>query len=326
MQTDIAAHARRLRREERQGALVVAGTGPQVDEEAEGVAEPVDEDAGLARRSAAREMAAAFHQTADFVRATFASLVEAENSLNLVFGNAISGAGRHSRITISPDRYTTDIFEKPEKVVERMHREAWTAIVERLEVCRFLSIARAEELRKRLSEGDLPEITEANVLGFIHGYMSSLDDMLTEAIREVYDWLRPRYDEYKTNSQYEVGERVVLTGQAERYGSGYHIRSDRQPKWTALENVFTALDGRGQVLKQDKAAVVLAVEEGGWSGRAKTDLFEVRAFKNGNVHLRFLRLDLLQRFNQVAGGARLASKPEDDPSYARRQRRARRRA
>jgi hypothetical protein len=321
MQTDIAAHARRLRREERQDTLVVAGTGPQVDEEAEGVAEPVDDDAALARRSAAREMAAAFHRTADFVRATFASIVEAERDLNLVFGLPSDS----SRLRISPS-WPTYQFDRPEDVIARMHREAWDVIVDRLEVRRYISIERAKKLDQQLAEGDLPEITEENILGFMNGYMSSLDEMLAEAIREVYDWLRPRYDEYKTNSQYEVGERVVLTGQAERYGKGYHIRSHQNARWAALENVFTALDGRGQVNKDHRPAIELALEAGGWSGRAKTDLFEVRAFKNGNVHLRFLRLDLLQRFNQVAGGARLASKPEDDPSYARRQRRARRRA
>lgn len=319
MEADVAAHVRRLRRDERRDALVVAAPGPQVDDEAEGVAEPVDENAGLARRSAAREMAAAFHKTADFVRATFASLVEAERNLSLVFG-----AESHDRIRISPD-WPSYQFDRPEDVIKRMHRGAWAAIVERLEVFRFLSVARAGELKQHLATGDLPEITEDNIIAFTNSYLHQMGSMLEEAIREVYDWLRPRYDEYKTNSQYEVGERVVLTGQAERYGKGYHIRANHEPQWGALENVFTALDGRGQVLRHQKATVAIALEEGGWSGRAETDLFEIRAFKNGNVHLRFLRLDLLQRFNHVAGGARLASKPEDDPSYARRQRTRRRR-
>lgn len=40
-------------------------------------------------------------------------------------------------------------------------------------------------------------------------------------------------------------------------------------------------------------------------GPGETDLFAFRCCANGNLHLRFRRLDLLARFNQIAGGRRL---------------------
>ena len=41
------------------------------------------------------------------------------------------------------------------------------------------------------------------------------------------------------------------------------------------------------------------------SGKGETEYFEFRAFRNGNLHLKVRRLDLLERFNALAGGKRL---------------------
>lgn len=37
----------------------------------------------------------------------------------------------------------------------------------------------------------------------------------------------------------------------------------------------------------------------------ETDMFRVKCYINGNIHLEFKRLDLLKKFNAVAGGMSL---------------------
>lgn len=42
-------------------------------------------------------------------------------------------------------------------------------------------------------------------------------------------------------------------------------------------------------------------------GVGETEMFAFRCFRNGNLHLRFKRLDLLKRLNEIAGGQNFRS-------------------
>lgn len=77
----------------------------------------------------------------------------------------------------------------------------------------------------------------------------------------------------------------------------------------ALENVFTALDGKGSITKTHNGEIIDAINRS-TDGTGETDYFRFRACRNRNLHLEFKRLDLLARLNQIAGGARLRPKPE----------------
>lgn len=81
----------------------------------------------------------------------------------------------------------------------------WSHLIDRLGIWRLCSTKRAEQLRAQLDPSayrrrhygddapeELPEITEDNVLGMVRGFASSLDTLLDESIREVFDLLRPR--------------------------------------------------------------------------------------------------------------------------------------
>lgn len=127
---------------------------------------------------------------------------------------------------------------------------------------------------------------------------------------EVFDAMRPRSDDrkYKTNRLYETGERVVLTWMVEpNWIGGWRVRYDHKQRFTtALESVFRGLDGKGYAshTSQHGSELEDAICSSA-SGRGETEYFEFRCFKNGNLHLRFKRPDLVARLNQVAGGMRL---------------------
>lgn len=263
----------------------------------------------LARKATVRELVAAFQQAETVVRASFAALVAAEHDVNQAFAFSESRA-----IRIDASNYGHyDSFGNPDQCIERMGREAWSAIVDRLELRRMMSIKRYEQMRQHLEKGKLPPITEANVTAFVEQHVAGFREMIEEAVEEVFDWLRPRArtraHEYKTNTELEIRRRVVLTGivdkyepwKLDRFSVNYHYTQNL----TALENVFNALDGQGQVNKTYRSALQNAIDSSWPSGRGETSLFRFRVFKNGNMHLEFKRLDLLKRFNQIAGGRRL---------------------
>jgi len=253
-------------------------------------------------------LVAAFAAAERDTRAAFAMLADAEERLRIAFSTADS----HARIRVSPTyRGDGEDWHDVERAVARMRRQAWRAIYDRLELRRVLSPSRARAVEKALDEDDPPEITNATVEAFVRRWAEDLGELFAESVREVYDWLRPAHDggggRYVTNSRLEVGERVVLTWMVERqwHGRGYRVRWDRaDERLTALENVMRGLDGQGQRPRGHRADLTNAIEASP-DGRAETPYFEVRAFKNGNLHLRFLRLDLLARLNRIAGGATL---------------------
>jgi hypothetical protein len=88
--------------------------------------------------------------------------------------------------------------------------------------------------------------------------------------------------------------------------------SSRRPRFARrAENIFSALSGRGQVVESGRSAIegLLPMSH---DGCVMTDYFHAKAYRNGNLHLRFRSLELLERFNMMAGGRRLSGAREGD--------------
>lgn len=167
----------------------------------------------LALRATVRELVAAFEAAERDVRESFARIVAAEERVNAVFGNGES----HEKIRVSAcGTYYRDHFRDADEAVRIMTVQAWSAIVDRLELRRFMSIKRWEQLQKQLTADrhqrgdvvDLPPITEESVMAFATATLASAREMLQEAVAEVFEWLRPGQHNptarLKTNSQLEV--------------------------------------------------------------------------------------------------------------------------
>lgn len=270
----------------------------------------------LALRTTVRELVAAFVSAERDVRAAFAQIVAAEAAVNAAFCN---GDYAEIRVTACGTRFH-DNFARPDETIAIMSRKAWRALVDRLELRRVMSIERWEKLNKHLESGELPHLTEENVLAFYGQHAAQAHEMLQEMVREVFDWLRPRphtrAGKLKTNTEMEVGERVILDGVVERdTRSGFRVRYDSinwsvRQRLIALENVFNGLAGNGTVCKGYQSLLGEAIGASN-TGVGETDLFAFRAHKNGRLHLKMRRPDLLKRFNQIAGGARLRPKASE---------------
>ena len=185
--------------------------------------------------------------------------------------------------------------------------DAWRVLMERLELRKLLSIARREELDKQLSDGKgLPDITLENVWGMFESAVSNVDRYMEEAVLEVFEFLRPPSSKFKTNSEFEVGKRVVLKWYVEPNYSktGFNARYSYDARITALDNAFLRLDGKG-IVSTYHGPTHDALKGAGRDGVCETDYFKLRCCLNGNLHLEFKRPDLVQRLNAIAGGARL---------------------
>jgi hypothetical protein len=257
----------------------------------------------LAPRLTIEEIVRVYNECVAQIRGGYAMVSAAEQRLNDVFvmeGRGSISAARNHRIS----------FANPSDALMEVRHAVWSSIIERLEVRRMMSVARARELDEQLRQHKMPEITHETVAQLLKGFFQNLDKMLEEAVEEVFDWLRPPRSEYKSNSEYEVPRKVVLGHIAEPWGK-FHNRWSvsyggyADTRLTALENVFSALDGQGKITKTHYSAISTVIRSEGYAGEGETPYFKFRTFHNGNMHMWMKRADLLARFNQIAGGKRL---------------------
>lgn len=236
-----------------------------------------------------------YRQSEQEIRQAFSLIEGARQRLRTQFGD--HHYGFDVEVTHGSNRRACDTADE---LMGKLKKDAWRILVDRMELRRVLSIKRAAELDEQLESGNgLPEIDETQILAMMEGTLMKTPDYLAEAVKEVFNWLRP-HSSYKTNEKWKVGRKVVLKWCVTRaYGRvGFRINYHREQNLTALENVFLMLDGKGTV-KTSHAALRDAIDKT-TTGSGETDYFKFKCFKNQNLHLEFKRLDLVDKLNLTA--------------------------
>jgi hypothetical protein len=187
----------------------------------------------------------------------------------------------------------------------RMKAAAWRYLVDRIELKKMASIARAKEIDKQLHDKPetLPDITIDNIFGWLEAMGGQARQFLNEAVLEVYRNLRPAaWNRHKTNSAFKVGKKVILTSRIRPSYSGngrFGINHYFQDELRALDNVFHMLAGEGLSAYRD-GDLCRAIQDAP-GGIGETDLFRFKCYGNGNLHLEFKRLDLVAELNKIGG-------------------------
>lgn len=252
------------------------------------------------------DMVVTWNECTSRISTAFLMVDESINRLDTVFG----GSGHWIHI----DRHSLD-WKRPDFQIQEMKKHAWAALINNMGLRQILSIKAAKELDEQIRTGkDIPEFTEETLLGLLQGTLDRTSEFVKEAVHEVFEWLRPHHDRYKTNTQFEVGEKVVLEWAVEKPWSlhgNYRVGYSREQNFRALDNVFHMLDGKGAI-KTHGGPLCDAINTTPFlKGNGETEYFAFKCFKNQNLHLRFKRMDLVASLNAVAGGNRLKPKMEE---------------
>jgi hypothetical protein len=267
----------------------------------------------LAKRTTMNELCEAWQQTEADIKAAFELLTTAQDRLAQLFD---TGQGTHRSFCISSRGDCPD-FRDPDAALNRLQRQVWGALTDRLELRKVLSLARIAELDKQIESGKgLPPITYANILAILETNMANAGQYLQEKVFEVYEWLRPggySRAKYKTNQKSEqagVGRKIIKGWCIRRrYNGGYEVNhGSYADQLRALDQVFHLLDGNSPMAGTSWLGELGDAIEGQTNSTQdtfQTAYFKGRCFANGNLHLEFIRADLLEKFNQIAGGYRL---------------------
>jgi len=184
---------------------------------------------------------------------------------------------------------------------------AWQYLMHESGLRSLMDAAARKKWDEAIMNGDVPEFTESNVrstFGMLHDARGEMFDRGVIACFKALSW------DYKTNLPQKFGKRIVLTyvrsqvSSAGRYGSAGtslgHVTFSKGDMLDDLSRVMTVLDGKPEADSARK----------GWYGRlmacdkttdpdAADDYLSVRSFRNGNGHVTFKRLDLVDRMNKI---------------------------
>jgi len=257
----------------------------------------------IARRETLTALVGTYQQAAQEIIQGYALLEQAQERLRAAFLPSIN-----YRFEINPPE-SSGVGERASGItLARIKRDAWHILVERMELRRLLSVQRRDELDKQLERADeLPEITEENIFAMLEQSAANIDLYLEEAAKELFEYLRPRQSRQKTNPKYEIGKNVILPQAVEpgygREAEQYRVNYHRDARITAIDNIFSLLDGKGAI-KTYYGPLHDAIADS-TDGRGETVYFRFKCFQNGNLHLEFKRPDLVAALNRLAGGNRL---------------------
>jgi hypothetical protein len=245
----------------------------------------------IIKKQTAEEMAHAYQKAVVLIRESFDLLKDANTLMRSAFGE-------YNGFRI--DKNADDI-------IFQLKRDAWRRIIALLEIDKIASVKRLDEIDKKISSGDIPEITVANIYDILMTLHQNASDIQKELVDEVYEILRPskRWDGYKTNSEFRVGKKVILSWKIEHKWNGYfEVRSGAKDNVMAIDKVFHLLDGKG-IPDGYNGPLVDAIGNSGRSGEGETEYFKFKCHHNRNLHLTFKRMDLVHALNAVAGGSML---------------------
>jgi hypothetical protein len=228
------------------------------------------------------------------VRAAYATLASSEANLRAIF----------SQYTRVLDGYH-DASKAADSVIAGITQNAWNTILEKIELRKIASIARWKEISEKVTDGKMPPLTLENVYNLLQAYAQNSSEIVRESCLEVFDILTPGQrhsgQRFKTNSRYGVGKSCILPMYVEHksWGGGFNVSYYRRQDLVQVDRVFHALDGKG-VIDGYTSPICDAIETCK-TGVGQTDYFDFNLYQNGNLHLRFRRMDLVASLNAIAG-------------------------
>jgi hypothetical protein len=153
-----------------------------------------------------------------------------------------------------------------------------------------------KEWDEQLASADGPiEVTEANVLSSLRGFIQDAPKTFRRGVAEAFSALDRRF---RSHDGFKRGSRLIFTGVISSFGT-YSSASEQARALRDVVRIFQVLDG--EVPNPDEVRDAITEELKGTFGPKQfyleTPYFRIRGFKKGTVHLWMRRDDLVRRVN-----------------------------
>lgn len=185
--------------------------------------------------------------------------------------------------------------EDEQSVRRELDRSMWRRAFDLSGFKQLMDAQAVAEFEKSLSPAP-PEFTDATMRATFIDLRLNASAMFRRGVYNVFRYLS---DDYRTNAAepFRIGRKVVMSGMIDpSFRRGLCIRYGHSAdKLNDLDRVFQTLDGKQFQPRTLEADMNAAFEQG---QVFESDYYRAKAFKNGNMHLEFKRLDLLDKVNE----------------------------
>jgi hypothetical protein len=103
---------------------------------------------------------------------------------------------------------------------------------------------------------------------------------------------------YKTHDAFKIGKKVILDRVLNSHG-GWSFYSSGRERIADLDRIFHILDGKEPKDHRGDASSMVYTASSTKQREIETDYFRFKLFQNGNVHVVFKRLDLVEKANKL---------------------------
>ncbi|GAB7534629.1 DUF4942 domain-containing protein [Burkholderia sp. 3C] len=231
----------------------------------------------------------------DRVRAALDLLDEAQQlakSAHLGFPRLVldESYGCRGRPTITGEYAKRD--EAEAAVVRIIDIRGWDYLLKESGLRTFMDAQAREQWSRQIAEGDVPELTAANIEATFTQLYGARGDMFERGVLQCFRRLSWNY---KTNQPFKFSKRIIV-----KYlllqGSTNHRVTDELDD---LLRVFSVLDAQPEPDHRHGIYSLISDAQRTRQMEAENDYFHLRWFKNGNGHLTFKRPNLVSAMNQI---------------------------
>ncbi|ELN9579546.1 DUF4942 domain-containing protein [Cronobacter sakazakii] len=200
-------------------------------------------------------------------------------------------------------RYDCWLMEKPEKampaITRNVDRSLWRDLMLKSDMLSLMDAQARDQWYQNLEDGDLPAISEANILSTFEQLHHSKTEVFERGIINVFKGLS--WD-YKTNSPCYFGKKIIISNLVTHNRWGYNLTwGFRRDQLADLERMLFLLDGKAIPDNRANISINLMNHIRDNPGKDVYDdsYFSIRYFQKGTAHLTFKRPDLVEKMNDI---------------------------
>lgn len=199
---------------------------------------------------------------------------------------------------------TADYVDAVRKHIDRY---AWESLLNHSGLRNLMDATAHEEFRKQL-EKNPPEFSTGNIVETFISMANDAPAMLERSVLRVFDKVTHRKT-HKTNSSFGIGDKIILTGAIGYYG--WNSYGYTRQMVGDMDRLFHVLDGKKPPEAENFADAVGHAAHTKSKSASSEYLDAKLFFGNGNLHIKFLRPDLVTKVNRILTKHKGVTLPDD---------------
>ncbi|EHL4433100.1 DUF4942 domain-containing protein [Salmonella enterica] len=195
------------------------------------------------------------------------------------------------------------LLEKPETamkaITRNLDRGIWRDLMKRSGMLSLMDTQAREQWYNSLEKDDIPAVSEANILNTFEQLHQSKGEVFERGVINVFKSLS--WD-FKTNSPYKFGSKIIVNGLVKCDRWGYSLNwSWQRDRLADLERMLMLLDGKP--VPDNRADVTRRlgdhIHENRHSNSYEDEMFSIKYFQKGTAHITFKRPGLVDKMNDI---------------------------